>query len=175
MSTKRRNYVIAGSGGVAAFLLVSRFGMIFFPGCGKTGEDLAVYEIKEAGGRIEVDESAPDKPVVRVDFDGFKKTGLTTFAPLGDDGLAHLRPYLESLPRLRSVRIPSMAMISDAGLKHLEGLTQLETLELYGNWLGGSTITESGVDQLRKKLPKVKINYFNSGPPPPNVGTLPRP
>jgi hypothetical protein len=124
------------------------FSLFFFRGCGKTGRDRAVQEISEAGGRVEVDENKQDRPPVRVEFEG----------PLGDDGLARVRPHLESLPRLRHLRITSMAMISDAGLKSLEKLTQLETIELYGG-----AITESGINALRKKLPSVQINYSVNG------------
>jgi hypothetical protein len=171
MSRTIRNPATAG---VAAVMFAGLLLRLFFPGSGKTGQELAIYEIKQAGGRVEFDEGAPGKPVVRVDLEGVKKTGFMTFAPLGDDGLAQLRPHLESLPRLRYVRITSTAMISDAGLKHLEGLTQLETMELYANWLSGSRITESGVERLRKQLPTVRIHYFDSGPPR-NLGMPPRP
>jgi hypothetical protein len=108
----------AGAGG--ALVLTMCLIRLFFPGCGKSGQDLASYEIAQAGGRIQVDENAPDKPVVRVDFDGSRKTGLLTFAPLGDEGLAYVRPFLEGLPRLRYLRIASMAMISDSGLSNQE-------------------------------------------------------
>jgi len=134
---------------MGGFLIMSLF---FFRGCRKTGQDRAIHEIAEAGGSVQVDESAPDKPVVRVDCEGLKKTGFATFAPLGDDGLAQVRPYLEGLPRLRYLRISSWAYISDAGLAHLEGLSQLETIELYGD-----RITESGVNRLRQKLPNARI------------------
>jgi hypothetical protein len=163
MTTTRQNTAIATSAGAGALLVFLSFLKILFPGYGKTGQDLAVHEIKRAGGCVEVDENASGKPVVRVDFEG---------PGLGDDGLARMRPHLESLSRLRYLRITSMAMISDAGLHHLEGLTNLETMELYGNWLTGGRITESGVDRLRKKLPDVRITYFDSGPPR-QLGTLP--
>ena len=64
------------------------FSLFFLRGCGKSGQDRAVQEITEAGGRVEVDESDPGRPVVGVDFEGLKRTG--------DDGLARVRPYLEA-------------------------------------------------------------------------------
>jgi hypothetical protein len=142
-----------GSGaGIVALLLLKAL----FPGCGKFGQDRAIAEITQAGGHVQVDENAPGRPVVRVDLEGLKRTGFV-ITHLGDDGLASLRPHLESLPRLRYLRITSMARISDAGLRHLEGLTQLETLELYG------FITEAGVERLRKKLPNVRIHHSPGG------------
>jgi hypothetical protein len=107
--------------------------------------ELAIPAIQDAGGAITRDEKLPGKPVVRVDFEmGFKK----------GYNLASLRPHLESLPELRSLRISSWAQISDADLIYLEALTQLETMELYG-----SSITEAGIERLRKKLPNVRIYY----------------
>jgi hypothetical protein len=156
MSKKSRDLGMS----VAAGMLTVALGvkLLFFPGCGKSGQDLALQEIAKAGGSVQVDESAPDRPVVSVDFDGLSQTGLMTSAPLGDDGLAHVQPYLAGLPRLRRLRIASLAMISDAGLRHLEGLTQLETLELYGD-----RITAAGVERLRKQLPNVQIHYSGPG------------
>jgi hypothetical protein len=158
----------ASAGG--ALILVTCLIRLFFPGCGKTGQDLArfevaraggriQYEIDQAGGRTQVDENAADKPVVRVDFDGLRQTGSLKFAPLGDEGLAYVRPFLEGLPRLRYLRIASMAMISDSGLANLEGLKHLETIELYGYM-----ITQAGVDRLRQKLPGVQIHFTPSFP-----------
>jgi len=151
----RDRYAPAAAG---LFCLVWLIQHLFFPGCGKTGQELAIYEITKAGGRVQVDESAPDKPVVRVDFEEPRKTGLMSFGPLGNDGLAHVRPYLEGLPRLHTLRISSWAGISDPGLVQLEGLTQLKTIELYGN-----RITESGVSGLRKKLSNIQINHYSGG------------
>ena len=42
--------------------------------------------------------------------------------------------------------------IGDAGLKHLEGLTALEQLDL-----GGTKVTAAGIDALKKALPKCRI------------------
>jgi hypothetical protein len=140
---------------VAGLLGALALRLIFFPGSGRSGQDRALQEIKEAGGTVQVDDKAADRPVVRVDFDGLRKTGFMKFGPLGNDGLDHVRPSLEGLPHLRHLRITSMAMISDAGLVQLEGLTQLETLELHGG-----QITEAGLDRLRKKLPQVKIQHY---------------
>ena len=44
--------------------------------------------------------------------------------------------------------------ITDAGLVHLRGLTNLQKL-----YLGNTKVTEAGVENLRKALPKCEINY----------------
>ncbi len=42
--------------------------------------------------------------------------------------------------------------ITDAGLEHLTGLTKLETL-----WLDDTQVTDTGVAELKKVLPKCSI------------------
>jgi hypothetical protein len=44
--------------------------------------------------------------------------------------------------------------ISDAGLKELAALQQLQTL-----WLSGTQVTTNGVAELQKALPKCKIAH----------------
>lgn len=46
------------------------------------------------------------------------------------------------------------APITDAGLAHLEGLTNLRTL-----WLTCTEVTEAGVARLNKRLPKLTVNW----------------
>jgi hypothetical protein len=137
---------------------------ILFSGQGPTSESRAVDELKKAGAEVYFDEKVASKPVVRVDFEKLARTGLLSHNALGDDGLERVRPRLEALPELRHLRIGGSAGISDAGLRHLEGLTQLKTLELYGGGFKGSRITAEGVDRLRKALPGVHIQYSVSFP-----------
>jgi hypothetical protein len=127
-----------------------------------SNKQLAIAAIQDAGGEITRDETMPDRPVVRVDFDRPFRRGAT---------LAGLRPHLESLPQLRYLRITSLAMISDADLVHLEGLTQLKTLELYG------ALSRSGIERLQKKLPNTQITHdlLDLVPPARPVVPFPRP
>ena len=46
----------------------------------------------------------------------------------------------------------SHTQVTDAGLVHLAGLTNLEVLYLYG-----TQVTDAGLDELRKALPNCKI------------------
>jgi hypothetical protein len=102
----------------------------------------ATDAIQDAGGDMTRDETMPGKPVVRVDFErGFRRWY----------DLASLRPHLEGLPQLRHLRIASWARVSGADLVHLEGLTQVKTIELYG------PISKSAIERLRKKLPDAHI------------------
>jgi hypothetical protein len=44
--------------------------------------------------------------------------------------------------------------VTDAGLEHLKGLTQLQTL-----WLGSTHVTDEGVRQLSRVLPNCRIAH----------------
>jgi squalene-hopene cyclase-like protein len=121
--------------------------------------------IREFGGRYEVDENRPGRPVVRVvvDFavDDEQLANLTTrliaFSHLEslhlksekitDAGLIHLK----SLPQLRCLALENAA-ITDAGVWHLNTLTNLEELNLKG-----TKITEAGVHDIQKAMTKVKV------------------
>jgi hypothetical protein len=119
-------------------------GLLMMPSKNQAYLDFAVGTIKIAGGEITRDKNLPGNPVVRVDFERPVRLGT----------LATVVPYLESLPQLRYLRISSWAKISDTDLRHLEGLTQLETIDLYGRG-----ITKSGLERLREKLPHVRIHW----------------
>jgi hypothetical protein len=64
-----------------------------------------------------------------------------------DAGLTHLR----GLTQLRGLYLDS-TQVSDAGLVHLRGLTQLKTLDL-----SNTQVTDAGVAELQKTLPKCNI------------------
>jgi hypothetical protein len=115
-------------------------------------EKLAVAAIRDAGGDLIKDENAPGKPVVRVDFEWGFRRGYN---------LATLRPHLERLPQLRYLRITSWAKLSDADLVDLEGLKQLNTIEL-----GANPVSLAGVKRLRQKLTNTRIVVaFEPGSP----------
>jgi hypothetical protein len=122
--------------------------------------------IKGYHGTFAVDETSPDRPVVRVDLRAYQvdDDAVVEFANLlqafpqlselqfrspkiTDAGLAQLR----SLPGLRKVSLENAA-ITDAGLTHLYPLTQLQEL-----CLKGTSVTDTGVRGLQKALPAVKV------------------
>src|SRR3954451_11386236 len=80
----------------------------------------AIARIRWAGGSVERDENAPGKPVLTVLLDGPRVT---------NEDLGHLASLVE-LQRL-SLR---ETFITDDGLAHLKGLTQLRWLYLAGTW-----------------------------------------
>jgi hypothetical protein len=64
-----------------------------------------------------------------------------------DAGLAHLKGWTNlTYLHLAGTRV------SDAGLRHLRGLTQLQ--ELY---LTATEVTDRGVADLRKALPRLRV------------------
>ena len=64
-----------------------------------------------------------------------------------------LYPYLDTLrKRLPAPRRSPMPKVTDAGLKELTALKELQTLDLTG-----TQVTDSGVAALQKALPDCKI------------------
>ena len=154
--------ISGGSLGMLVYFLFHFGYPLFFPPAGGNAQEQAVNTIKWWHGDVYCDEQAPGKPPVRVELD---------YTFLGDKGLQQLKGPLESLPRLRSLKIGGMTLVTDAGLAELKGLNQLESLELYC-----TGVTRAGVEDLRKALPTVKISFSPHGGPvevPP--GFAPRP
>src|SRR5262249_33436310 len=102
-------------------------------------EDKAVKAIQELGGRIARDQKAKGKPIIRVYLSG---TDVT------DGELKHLA----GLQQLQMLDLMS-TQVTNAGLKHLAGLQQLQKL-----FLVGTKVTGKGIADLKKALPKLKID-----------------
>ena len=66
-----------------------------------------------------------------------------------DAGLKHL----EGLTQLQWLSLND-TKISDAGLEHLKGLTQLQSL-----WLLRTKVTDAGVKKLQQALPNCPITH----------------
>jgi len=101
-----------------------------------------------------VDDKSPDKPVIKVDLRRTRvtmptwKSSRVYTAPtlhlngtgVTDAGLKHLK----ALTQLQYVNI-GHAEIGDAGLEHLKGLTKLQTLVL-----DGTKVTEAGLKTAKR-------------------------
>lgn len=93
-------------------------------------EERALAALEQLDARIDRDEKAPGKPVVRVQLAGPKVT---------DGALAHLKAF----PKLRELDLHS-SRVTDAGLAHLKGLN-----ELYWLRLSGTKVTDAGLAHLK--------------------------
>lgn len=138
------------------------FLLVFLAGCGSE-QDRALAEIKRLDGNCTVDPSSPDKPVVVVDL-GFRSADDTILEQVKkfpklrelylwntgvtDAGLVHL----QGLSELQKLDLSGTA-VTDAGLKHLKGLTNLREVNLKGN----RGVTAAGVRELQQALPRAKI------------------
>jgi Leucine-rich repeat (LRR) protein len=98
-------------------------------GCSQRGKATAALE--QVGGQFEYDEADPDRPVTTLDLNG---------SPVTDELLAHLKHF----PRLRRLGLPGAVFVTDRGLQHLEGLTELTSLNLNGTAVG-----DAGLAHLR--------------------------
>ncbi|MEI8373535.1 MAG: hypothetical protein WCJ35_11975 [Planctomycetota bacterium] len=95
----------------------------------------AIAEIESRGGRVLLDENAPGRPVIAVQFSGYS---------VNDAVVAHLHAF----PELRSLRINTFT-ITDAGLARLKGLAKLQSLSL-----DLCDITDAGLGNLQE-LPQL--------------------
>ncbi len=106
----------------------------------KPGTEIA--RIEDLGGTVMRENQQPDGPVVSVDLSDNQK--------LKDDDLK----LLSSFPDLRELHLHGTT-ITDAGLKHLAGLTNLTYLGL----IGAENITDEGLKELvgLQKLEELRI------------------
>ncbi len=125
-----------------------------------------IDRIRTYGGKFEVDETSPDKPVVRADLRNYELDDMEVADFIKDLRVLPRLTTLEfkskkitdaslillkSMPQLRSLTLENAA-ITDAGLGHLKEMTYLETL-----YLKGTAVTDAGIKAIQESLPKVKI------------------
>ena len=129
-------------------------------------QKVAMDQVRLYQGKVDVDESSPDKAVVRVDLTNYQLDDMSVAdfvtllgvlprltalefksAKITDAGLVHLK----SLPQLRILRLEN-AVITDAGVAQLKEFNYLEVLNLKG-----TKITDAGVKDLQQALPKLKV------------------
>lgn len=149
-------------------------------------DEAAISALQKAGGKIERDDKAPDKPVIVVNLgvtqaEDAALEGLKTFTKvqklilngtkITDAGLDHLKG-LAALQKLYLVD----TKVGDSGVEKLKDLKELKILSLAGTgvtdaglehlkgltnlevvFLHGTKVTDEGVKKLKEALPKVKI------------------
>jgi cytochrome c peroxidase len=95
-----------------------------------TEREQIIAKIEKLGGKVEVDDKSPGKPVITVNLHGTKVT---------DDDLKHFK----ALPQLQKLNL-GWTQIGDAGLEHLKDLTKLQRLVL-----DNTKVTDAGVKHLK--------------------------
>lgn len=117
--------------------------------------DPEIAAILKAGGKLERDDAAPEKPVIAVNFGATKAT---------DGDIAHVK----GMTGLKKLTLNG-TQVTDSGLDALQGLTHLEKLYLVDTKVGdeglrkiqdlknlkilslvGAPITDSGLESLKK-------------------------
>ncbi|MDB5338758.1 MAG: hypothetical protein JWN70_4377, partial [Planctomycetaceae bacterium] len=126
----------------------------------------AIDRIRTYGGKFDVDETIPDKPVVRADLRNYELDDMEVADFIKDlrvlPRLATLEfkskkitdaslIQIKSMPQLRSLTLENAA-ITDAGLVNLKEMIYLEALNLKG-----TAVTDAGIKVLQDSLPKLKI------------------
>lgn len=126
----------------------------------------AIAAIRKLGGQVLVDPHAPGKPVVAISW------GSAAGVKLGDSDVALFKLFpklqkldlagttmrndylvhLAGLTELQELNLSLNAWVSDEGLKHLKGLTNLRLLRLYG-----ANVGPEGIRGLKKALPRLRI------------------
>jgi len=119
-------------------------------------QGIAVAALKEMGCSVFCDDPQRSPTVVErlrklLGEDEFRSVTriIGTSSQITDAGLAHLR----GLTQVQILNLDG-TQITDAGLVHLQGLTQLQLLIL-----DNTLVTDAGVQRLQKALPTCQIDW----------------
>jgi len=137
-------------------------------GCGgpspASSEAAAVATILKLNGKVEFDEQAPNRPVLKVYLHSTAVKNedlqrLSTLSKLqnlflaktqiGDAGLEHLKGATE----LKTLSLNG-TQVTDAGLKFLTGLKNLKTLNLQD-----TKVTPAAISELRQAIPGLNVAH----------------
>jgi len=148
-------------------------------GCARPAQKRAISEIQRLGGKFEIDERAPHRPLVMVDLSFTQATdaSLEHFIELNDLQELHLcgtevtdagLEHLKGLSNLKTLNLWRCKSFTDSGLAHLKGMTSLRTLSLWNTQttdaglvhvkaldglqrldLSHTQITDAGLEQLK--------------------------
>ena len=149
--------LLLGLGSVAAATAATGF-----------AKDQIIAQVERLGGKVDLDETQPSKPIVKIDLHATKVTDAELMflaksknalrqlryldlrlTHIGDSGAANLKD-LTSLETLNLFR----TQVGDEGLGYLKKLTELQTL-----LIGGTKVTDAGLANLKsmKKLKKLSL------------------
>lgn len=136
-----------------------------------SSKDAVIGEIERLGGKVELDEKLPAKPIVKIDLHSTQVTDADLvflkdakkelkelryldlrLTHIGDAGAANLR-HLTSLTTLNLFR----TQVGDQGLSYLRNLRQLQTL-----LIGGTKVTDAGLRNLKSMKELKKLSLFQT-------------
>lgn len=109
----------------------------------------AIAEINRLGGKVEIDQTDPSKPAIRIELAGARGPQGGSGPTIGDAVLAQIA----GLDGLRFLKLDNCE-VTDAGLVHLKGVPQLQELSLKSN-----QISDAGLVNLKalRRLEKLSL------------------
>lgn len=136
-----------------------------------SSKDRVIAEVERLGGKVDLDETRPAKPIVKIDLHSPQVTDADLeflvdsknalrelrhldlrLTHIGDAGAVNLK-NLTSLQTLNLFR----TQVGDKGLAYLKNLTQLQTL-----LIGGTRVTDAGLINLKLLKELKKLSLFQT-------------
>ena len=136
-----------------------------------SSKDHTIAEVERLGGKVELDEALPAKPIIKIDLHStqIKDADLSflvkaqkdlkqlryldlRLTKIGDAGVASVK-HLTSLRTLNLFR----TQLSDQGLSYIKNLKQLQTL-----LIGGTKVTDAGLVNLKSLKELKKLSLFQT-------------
>lgn len=136
-----------------------------------SSKDRVIAEVERLGGKVELDEALPDKPIVKIDLHSTQVTDVDLaflnhdrkglrelryldlrLTHIGDAGAVNLK-HLTSLQTLNLFR----TQVGDQGLAYVRNLRQLQTL-----LIGGTKVTDAGLANLKRLTELKKLSLFQT-------------
>jgi internalin A len=130
-----------------------------------------IAEVERLGGKVELDEALPAKPIIKIDLHSTQITDADLsflvkaskelkqlryldlrLTKIGDAGVANLR-HLTSLQTVNLFR----TQLSDQGLSYIKNLKRLQTL-----LIGGTKVTDAGLVNLKSLKELKKLSLFQT-------------
>lgn len=136
-----------------------------------SSKDRTIAEVERLGGKVELDEALPAKPIIKIDLHSTQITDADLsflvrankdlmqlryldlrLTKIGDAGVANVK-HLTSLQTLNLFR----TQVSDQGLSYIRNLKQLQTL-----LIGGTKVTDAGLVNLKSLKELRKLSLFQT-------------
>jgi len=136
-----------------------------------SSKDLVIAEVERLGGKVELDESLPARPIIKIDLHSTQIADADLsflvkankdlkqlryldlrLTKIGDAGIANVK-HLNSLQTLNLFR----TQLSDQGLSYIKNLKQLQTL-----LIGGTKVTDAGLVNLKSLKELKKLSLFQT-------------